>query len=36
MREFFELINEYRWTTFFVFLMIITIIKVIFSAFEKD
>jgi hypothetical protein len=27
MKELFELINEYPWTTFFVFIMIITIIE---------
>lgn len=25
MREFFEIINEYPWTTFFVFIMILAI-----------
>ena len=25
MREFFETINEYKWTTFFVFLMVYSI-----------
>lgn len=29
MRDFFELINEYRWTTFFLFLMIVIIISLI-------
>jgi hypothetical protein len=28
MKEFFEAINEYPWTTFFVFIMIITIAEV--------
>jgi hypothetical protein len=28
MREFFETINEYPWTTFFVFMMIISIVSV--------
>jgi hypothetical protein len=27
MKEFFETINEYPWTTFFLFIMIIIIIK---------
>jgi hypothetical protein len=26
MKEFFETINEYPWTTFFVFIMILTIV----------
>jgi hypothetical protein len=32
MKEFFQIINEYPWTTFFVFIMMITII----SLFKKD
>jgi hypothetical protein len=28
MREFFQTINEYSWTTFFLFIMIITIIAI--------
>lgn len=28
MKEFFETINEYPWTTFFVFIMIIAIVSV--------
>jgi hypothetical protein len=27
MREFFQIINEYPWTTFFVFIMIIAIVE---------
>lgn len=29
MKEFFETINEYPWTTFFIFIMILTIVKVL-------
>jgi len=29
MKEFFETINEYPWTTFFVFIMIIAIVSVL-------
>ena len=33
MREFFETINEYKWTTFFVFLMVLSIAN---ALFKKD
>lgn len=29
MKEFFETINEYPWTTFFIFIMILTIVEVL-------
>ena len=36
MREFFELVNEYPWTTFFLFLMITTILSEIAVILHKD
>jgi hypothetical protein len=31
MREIFETINEYKWTTFFVFLMVLSIANALFN-----
>jgi len=36
MRDFFILINDYPWTTFFVFIMIISIVSVISLPFKDD
>lgn len=36
MREFFELINEYPWTTFFMCLFIIRLVDSIFRNFRKQ
>lgn len=36
MRELFELINEYPWTTFFMCLFIILLAESIFSNFRKQ
>lgn len=35
MREFFELINEYPWTTFFVFIGLISLIETFFNQFKQ-
>lgn len=36
IREFYELINEYPWTTFLVFLMILTLIGEIVQMFKRS
>lgn len=35
MREFYEIINEYPWTTFFLFLMIVVIITIFANVIEN-
>lgn len=35
MREFYELVNEYPWTTFFLFIGICVIINSIKDSFDK-
>ena len=36
MREFYEVINEYPWTTFFLFLMITSILSEIAAILHRD
>ena len=36
MREFFEVINDYPWTTFFIFLGICCILGIISETFKRD
>jgi len=36
MREFYEVINEYPWTTFFLFLMIVVILSEIAAILHKN
>ena len=36
MREFFEVINEYPWTTFFLFIMIVVILSEIAAIFHGN
>ncbi len=36
MREFYEVINEYPWTTFFLFIMVTTILSEIACIVHRD